>query len=355
MIRLREQRDAESLDLVESDTPWWSFLVRIPSSAPVFAEGPNVSAGDDSVIPEVTIGAREEGIRVDLTNWWAQVPTPEELAAARSPGKGGTRSMAVDPTITSTDEIEWDPLGSALMMYWLDEDGYVCHGTPGVSGQPGVIVIQTARISNFSRMIREATRVSDSLVADIQDDVYLLTKEETWTEEEDFMEDVGWGGETHSSVSTFTDTGEYLFQFGVQYWRQISTGLLYKMTLPRLSLPVDATLTDTTVSPSFFQPVSTAGLRFNDCYSRDEGLMRVPRSDLDVESQHPTRCFVKQDVSAFDLAIACEEGRLEGSFYDGYFNIIPRPEPEPEETEEESDSGSPTPGFFARIGGWFGG
>jgi len=46
---------------------------------------------------------------------------------------GGGSSGDQDPSIN-------DPIGGQLFLYWIDEAGNVCHGQPGVSGQPGPTV-----------------------------------------------------------------------------------------------------------------------------------------------------------------------------------------------------------------------
>jgi len=39
--------------------------------------------------------------------------------------------------VDDQSQIEMDPMGGYIYLYWIDEDGCVCHGDPGVSGQPG--------------------------------------------------------------------------------------------------------------------------------------------------------------------------------------------------------------------------
>lgn len=36
---------------------------------------------------------------------------------------------------------EIDPMGGYLFLYWIDDKGNVCHGQPGVSGQPGPVYV----------------------------------------------------------------------------------------------------------------------------------------------------------------------------------------------------------------------
>jgi len=34
-----------------------------------------------------------------------------------------------------------DPIGGVLFLYWVDETGNVCHGQPGITGQPGAVMV----------------------------------------------------------------------------------------------------------------------------------------------------------------------------------------------------------------------
>ncbi len=64
------------------------------------------------------------------------------------------------PPVPTVQTPSVDPLGGSLFIYWVDDKGNVCHGQPGVSGQPGPYEIpvyapaaltaaqQTAVISN---------------------------------------------------------------------------------------------------------------------------------------------------------------------------------------------------------------
>lgn len=43
-----------------------------------------------------------------------------------------------------------DPLGGSLFLYWVDDQGNVCHGEPGASGQPGPYEIPAYNPDAFS-------------------------------------------------------------------------------------------------------------------------------------------------------------------------------------------------------------
>lgn len=42
----------------------------------------------------------------------------------------------------TNQNIAIDPLGGYIFLYWIDANGNACHGEPGVSGQPGPLVIK---------------------------------------------------------------------------------------------------------------------------------------------------------------------------------------------------------------------
>ncbi len=42
-----------------------------------------------------------------------------------------------------------DPIGGYLFLYWVDDMGNVCHGQPGVSGQPGAVYVSAFRQQAF--------------------------------------------------------------------------------------------------------------------------------------------------------------------------------------------------------------
>src|SRR6266536_5760060 len=47
----------------------------------------------------------------------------------------------VDPTA----QIDIDPIGGFMLLYWIDSDGNTCHGAPGLSGQPGPAALTVAK------------------------------------------------------------------------------------------------------------------------------------------------------------------------------------------------------------------
>ncbi|MEM2924428.1 MAG: thrombospondin type 3 repeat-containing protein [Methanocellales archaeon] len=212
---------------------------------------------------------REQGIRVDLSGWWRDVP-PER-------------------------EIEIDPVFSTLHLYWLDEEGNICSGIPGISGQPGTDVIYSAsKLGGLRSKIENREPLSIEELRTYQSDSHVID---------------------YSSVNYAN-----LLQYSVGVWRVREDGELFEHQFSGFSLPIDVYLTEDYVSPTFTRPADAFGEPLNNCFSLF-GLL-VPSSGLG--GQHPTKCRNQQNVSALDLIQACLEGRLNGSFGQGYYRIIPK-------------------------------
>lgn len=227
-------------------------------------------------VPEtVTIMTRvpkEQGISLNLRNWWRDVPPDHE--------------------------IEIDPLQGQLYLYWLDENGNICHGVPGVSGQPGA--------KGVVGIIKEELRGREYISAD------------------------EFSGFQIDSVKIEEPQNTYLAQYAIFLWRVREDGHVFQEYDSGFSLPFEIYLTDY-ISPAYIQVVDAFGIPLNDCFSR-VGLP-VPSTGLE-RGQHPTKCRNKQNISASALIQACLEERLQARF-DDYFRIEREPAPRP--------SPSPTP------------
>ena len=60
-------------------------------------------------------GPRADGISANLTQWFREIPAGEEISI--------------------------DPIGGVIYLYWLDENGKICHGTPGSGAGEGPIIL----------------------------------------------------------------------------------------------------------------------------------------------------------------------------------------------------------------------
>lgn len=69
--------------------------------------------------------------------------------------------------VEDESNIDLDPIGGYLYLYWIDENGYVCHGVPGVSGQPGPEII-VAWVDESYTAIEEYAVISLSQLDDMQ-------------------------------------------------------------------------------------------------------------------------------------------------------------------------------------------
>jgi hypothetical protein len=63
---------------------------------------------------------------------------------------------------TTNQTIGMDPIGGYIFLYWVDNNGNACHGEPGVSGQPGPVVIKA-----FSQQAYDAAQ-SNSFISEEQ-------------------------------------------------------------------------------------------------------------------------------------------------------------------------------------------
>jgi hypothetical protein len=71
--------------------------------------------------------------------------------------------------VSQTDRITpaFDPIGGYLFLYWLDEGRNVCHGQPGVSGQPGAAYVKAFQQQAYNLAIQGNT-ITTSQMLDFQ-------------------------------------------------------------------------------------------------------------------------------------------------------------------------------------------
>lgn len=97
-------------------------------------------------------------------------------------------------------DIAIDPLGGYIFIYWIDQNGNVCHGEPGVSGQPGPVVI-----SAFSQDAYDAA-MSNSVIT-----------EEQMRQYQDFI----------YANANYHFPGNHFVQFDNVIWRSRSDGKVF--------------------------------------------------------------------------------------------------------------------------------
>lgn len=67
--------------------------------------------------------------------------------------------------VSDKPSIEVDPMGGYRFVYWVDDGGNVCHGNPGVNGQPGPAVITTYKPQAYSAAVSGAVITTEQLNA----------------------------------------------------------------------------------------------------------------------------------------------------------------------------------------------
>ena len=220
-------------------------------------------------IPTVEPGytaPREDGFRLNLGNWWRDVPP--------------NRSIDIDP------------ITGVLYSFWLDEDGNVCSGMPSHSGQPNAAIFMADGWAEGVRL--EDSTITVERLSALQTDVY--------------------------AADWYASIGPHIFQYRVNIWRDRAAGLVFRDYTGNPSILMDGRFSFYNVSLSTARPVAAMGAYY-DCYYRYS--LPVPSVDTGEARQHPTKCLRKQNITAAELNRACAEGRLEGSLAEGYFRIRP--------------------------------
>jgi len=76
---------------------------------------------------------------------------------------------------TTNQNIGIDPLGGYILVYWLDSHGNACHGEPGISGQPGPIVIKAFSQEAFNAA-QSNSFISEGQMKQLQEFIYANEK-----------------------------------------------------------------------------------------------------------------------------------------------------------------------------------
>lgn len=61
--------------------------------------------------------------------------------------------------------VQFDPMGGYQFAYWIDDADNVCHGTPGINGQPGIAVIKASKPKAFELAGNESFVTMEQLKA----------------------------------------------------------------------------------------------------------------------------------------------------------------------------------------------
>lgn len=195
---------------------------------------------------------------------------------------------------------DFDPLTGPVRLYWLDDDGNICSGDPGESGQPGSVEFSPSNWADA--MGRRDESISAEELASYQ--------------------------RFNISINDFTGTGTHFLQFVTNLFRSRDNGNVFQSPSGLiLSLPQDISLQNRTANPASFRPQYIFSER-HPCFAQDNENLMLPSASLTLEgqpAQHSSKCQRRQNVTATALVQACAEGRLEGSFSEGFLRIRPAP------------------------------
>jgi hypothetical protein len=195
----------------------------------------------------------------------------------------------VDPTA----QIDIDPIGGYMLLYWVDSRGTACHGAPGLSGQPGPAAITVARPAAIQDAIGGASITAPQLAA------YQIIP---------------------YTVSDYTNSGAagyHFFQFDNLLWRLRGNGQALRDAADHhYSVPqvIDVDHRPRTLSPVY-------AWRRPDCdlsqfLVAGDGVLEEP-------GQHPTQCrtkaFPPSGTMAEDLLLSyCVKRLPQGTRYHTY-------------------------------------
>lgn len=167
-----------------------------------------------------------------------------------------------------TSNIEIDPIGGYLFLYWVDQDGNACHGVPGVSGQPGPIVIRAFHGAAYSSASQNAIISIDEM--------------------EEFQQ-------IPIQPEDYAVAGLHFVQFDNVMWRSREDGIaLRDRAAHRFSYPRIASL------DHGFCMFPEYAYNQPDCGRHDAFLL--PSLPGDGPAQHPTKCKARAMPSEISLS-----------------------------------------------------
>jgi hypothetical protein len=165
--------------------------------------------------------------------------------------------------VPPTAQIDIDPMGGFMLLYWVDSDGTACHGAPGLSGQPGPAAITVAKSAAVQDAIG-GTTITTAQLADYQIIPF-----------------------TVSDYRKSSATGYHFFQFDNLLWRLRGNGQALRDTADHhYSVPQ---VIDVDNPPNTLTPAYAWGRR--DCDLSQ--FLVTGEGVLDESAQHPTQCRTK--------------------------------------------------------------
>lgn len=178
--------------------------------------------------------------------------------------------------VDDQSQIEMDPMGGYIYLYWIDEDGCVCHGDPGVSGQPGPELV-LAFIGDVYDIAYEHAEISSSQLDQFQVIPF--------------------------DLGSYTAEGLHFTQFANWFWRIRDDGKVFRDTPnSRYSIPEIVSLNvEFCLFPiyAYGQPEcgQSRGMPIPSGVILLDGL-------LDGPDQHPDKCMKRVMPDTFSLSVS---------------------------------------------------
>ena len=132
--------------------------------------------------------------------------------------------------VSQADKItpDYDPVGGYLFLYWLDDQGNVCSGQPGVSGQPGAVYVVAFKQPAWDLASTDTT-ITTSQMVDFQKIPYRVS----------------------SYIANTQASGLHFVQFGNRLIRMREDGKLYRLGSGELSFSVPLIMSIDTTNTLF--------------------------------------------------------------------------------------------------------
>jgi hypothetical protein len=132
--------------------------------------------------------------------------------------------------VSQADKItpDYDPIGGYLFLYWLDDNGNVCSGQPGVSGQPGAVYIAAFKQQAWA-LANTDTSIPTSQMVDFQKIPYRVS----------------------SYITSTQASGVHFVQFGNRLIRTRADGKVHRFSSDALGFSVPLIISIDTTNTLF--------------------------------------------------------------------------------------------------------
>lgn len=166
-----------------------------------------------------------------------------------------------------------DPIGGGIFLYWIGEEGNACHGTAGVSGQPGPYFVADAFDAQAFTAAQNYEYVTDAQLEQFQQ---ITLRPGEWD---------------------YEPSGLYLAQYTNVMWRNRDDGTAFMDRMNhRFSIPRVVSL-DAPISFSLM-PVHAYGRE--EC---DQAQLLILPNLAPATGQHPDKCLVKAVPTTVSMTV----------------------------------------------------